>query len=202
DRPFEAILDLLCFPTCKGPLESPGADALSAATPSCGRFFPIVGGRPVLIDEQRSVFSLVEYLGSDAQARVEAPARRSLSERLGRLPSLSVNLSAVPCFEKMKRALLQASPAPVVLVVGGGLQGKGMRTLTEERAIRIITVDPSPGSAAVVLCDAHDLPFKDGSVDAVVAQAVLEHVADPVRCTEEIDRVLRPTGLVYSEFPF
>src|SRR5262249_19705623 len=135
-------------------------------------------------------------------AQVEAPPRRSLSERLGRLPSLSVNLSAVRCFEEMKRALLQASPSPVVLVVGGGLQGKGMRALTEERAIRIINVDPSPGSAARRLCDAHALPFKDGSVDAVVAQAVLEHVADPVRCTEEIDRVLRPTGLVYSEIPF
>jgi SAM-dependent methyltransferase len=55
---------------------------------------------------------------------------------------------------------------------------------------------------ADLLCDAHDLPFKNGSVDAVVVQTVLEHVADPYRCVAEIHRVLGPEGIVYSEIPF
>jgi len=49
---------------------------------------------------------------------------------------------------------------------------------------------------------AHDLPFADHSLDAVIAQAVLEHVADPWRCANEIHRVLKPGGLVYAETPF
>jgi SAM-dependent methyltransferase len=102
----------------------------------------------------------------------------------------------------MKEALLGRSAAPVVLVVGGGIMGKGMRTLAGVPAIRLINIDPSPGSEAVIFCDAHDVPFKDGTVDAVVTQAVLEHVADPVRCVEEIHRVLKPDGIVYSEIPF
>ena len=32
----------------------------------------------------------------------------------------------------------------------------------------------------------------DAGVDAVIAQAVLEHVLDPHRCVEEIHRVLKP----------
>jgi SAM-dependent methyltransferase len=102
----------------------------------------------------------------------------------------------------MKAALLTRSRAPVVLVVGGGIRGKGMSAFTSTDAIRLVNVDPSPSSQAVIFCDGHDLPFADGSVDGVITQAVLEHVADPVRCVEEIHRVLKPDGIVYSEIPF
>ena len=52
------------------------------------------------------------------------------------------------------------------------------------------------------LADAHQIPLADSSVDAVVVQAVLEHVLDPRRVVSEIERVLRPDGLVYAETPF
>ncbi|MBX9701278.1 MAG: class I SAM-dependent methyltransferase [Acetobacteraceae bacterium] len=52
------------------------------------------------------------------------------------------------------------------------------------------------------ICDAHDLPFPDGSFDLVVAVAVLEHVADPQRVVAEIWRVLKPGGKVYAATPF
>jgi SAM-dependent methyltransferase len=39
-------------------------------------------------------------------------------------------------------------------------------------------------------------------VDAVVIQAVLEHVLDPEAVVAEIHRVLRAEGLVYAETPF
>lgn len=38
------------------------------------------------------------------------------------------------------------------------------------------------------------LPFADASFDLVVANAVLEHIADPRACAAEIERVLRPGG--------
>jgi hypothetical protein len=40
------------------------------------------------------------------------------------------------------------------------------------------------------------------SVDAVVVQAVLEHVLEPPRVVAEIHRVLAEGGLVYAETPF
>ncbi|CAM9090498.1 unnamed protein product, partial [Chrysoparadoxa australica] len=38
------------------------------------------------------------------------------------------------------------------------------------------------------------LPFPDNSFDAVVSTLVLCSVADPVRCVNEVARVLRPSG--------
>jgi SAM-dependent methyltransferase len=163
----------------------------------------------VLIDEERSIFHHADYQSAAPSAPPpatgagqEASAKGGPRLWLSRIPSPSVNLSAVRCFERMKRLLLERTAAPVVLLVGGGIRGKGMDQLTGQPAIRLINVDPSPNSTASLFCDAHDLPFRDGSVDAVVAQAVLEHVADPWRCVEEIHRVLKPSGIVYAETPF
>ena len=42
-----------------------------------------------------------------------------------------MNLSAARCFEKMRTELLARNTAPLVLVVGGGIDsGKGMQALT------------------------------------------------------------------------
>ncbi len=46
------------------------------------------------------------------------------------------------------------------------------------------------------------LPFKDGSVELVVLQEVLEHVAKPRDMLAEIARVLRPGGHLYCQTPF
>ena len=45
-----------------------------------------------------------------------------------------------------------------------------------------------------VVGDAHNLDFKSGTFDAVVALEVLEHVADPVAVLKEIKRVLKKGG--------
>jgi len=201
---FRAIL---CCPACKGELMAEDGGVLRCGDVRCGKSFPVVAGRPVLIDEARSVFHHRDYQSArqGPASEITKPAEGTDGKArvwLSRIPSPSVNLSAVRCFGIMKRLLLERTAAPVVLLVGGGIRGKGMSALTGEPAIRLINVDPSPNSTASVFCDAHDLPFKDGSVDAVVAQAVLEHVADPWRCAEEIHRVLKPNGIVYAETPF
>ena len=46
------------------------------------------------------------------------------------------------------------------------------------------------------------LPFQDGSIDAVISIAVLEHVRDPFRCAAEIVRVLKPGGDLVCCVPF
>ncbi len=62
--------------------------------------------------------------------------------------------------------------------------------------------DVVPSTNIQYVCDGHDLPFESKTFDAVVLQAVLEHVIDPVRVVAEVRRVLRPCGLVYAETPF
>ncbi|MCK5535625.1 MAG: class I SAM-dependent methyltransferase [Bacteroidales bacterium] len=53
-----------------------------------------------------------------------------------------------------------------------------------------------------VVCDIENLPFKDNSVDIILNIAVLEHVPNPYKVIEEIYRVLKPNGIVYTAFPF
>lgn len=194
---LECVATRLRCPSCRGPLDAPVGTRVRCQAASCGGSFPIVGGRPVLIDEQRSIFSHDEY----KPTKVEA-AQKGFRAWLRRVPAPSVNLSAVRCFATMGKLLAARSTAPIVLIVGGGVAGRGMSDIAQVPGIRLINVDPSPGSTAVIYCDAHDLPFEDATFDAVIVQAVLEHVADPTRCVAEIYRVLKPDGLVYSETPF
>ncbi len=48
---------------------------------------------------------------------------------------------------------------------------------------------------------AEDLPFREGTFDAVVSFDVLEHCDDPRAAVGEIARVLRPNGRTWNVFP-
>ncbi len=50
------------------------------------------------------------------------------------------------------------------------------------------------GKAALALADADQLPFADGSFDAVVSVTLLQNMPDPAATVREVARVLRPGG--------
>jgi len=54
-----------------------------------------------------------------------------------------------------------------------------MKSLVDHPPIELVETDVAFGPRTAVICDAHRLPFENASFDGVVAQAVLEHVADP-----------------------
>jgi SAM-dependent methyltransferase len=117
-------------------------------------------------------------------------------------PRTTRNINARRNYTRFVDELLNASATPRVLVLGGSIVGEGMEPLVRRAEIELVETDVSFGPRTKVICDAHDIPFGDNSFDAVVAQAVLEHVMDPYRCVDEIHRVLKPDGLVYAETPF
>lgn len=53
-----------------------------------------------------------------------------------------------------------------------------------------------------IISNGKALPFKDNSLEIVVAQEVLEHVEDPFYAISEILRVLKPGGIFYCQVPF
>ena len=91
---------------------------------------------------------------------------------------------------------------PRVLIVGAGMIGDGSELLYEAADVDLIAFDIYRTEQVQFVADAHQIPLADGSVDGVWIQAVLEHVIVPEQVVDEMHRVLRDGGLVYSETPF
>lgn len=117
-------------------------------------------------------------------------------------PSRSLNLRSAQNLRKLANMLNSSHDRPRVLVVGGRKLGSGMNELLNTTGIEVVETDIQRGPRAQMLCDAHALPFPDGCFDAIVVQAVLEHVFDPVQCVNEMCRVLGKKGYIYAETPF
>lgn len=170
---------------------------------ACGTVYPVVDGRPVLLDEARSLFTREEFVAGrhDAPGGERRDARfRALLRRF--LPPISANFKAEKSYERLARLLEETEPQARVLIVGAGDGGTGASPLTSSPSFRLLRSDVFIGPQVDLVCDAHALPLEDGSFDAVVVQAVLEHLVDPAISVAEIHRVLKPRGLVFAETPF
>ena len=194
----EVVDDLRC-PVCRSRLRTVGDD-FHCADDACGQRFPSMDGVPILINEERSLFTINGFLNQEAT--FFKPTGRVRSWLSARTPTLSHNLAAKRVLKQMHLKLLERSDKPRVLVVGGGAVGAGMEVLLEDKAVEVVESDAAVRPHVRCICDGHDLPFADESFDGLVIQAVLEHVLDPARCVNEIHRVLKPQGLVYADTPF
>jgi SAM-dependent methyltransferase len=68
---------------------------------------------------------------------------------------------------------------------------------------RVIGLDIHPGRNVDLVGDAHGMSrfLRERSVDAVLSASVLEHLQAPWVLAAEINRILKPGGLVYHEVP-
>lgn len=195
----EGVEALLRCPKCGGHLERRG-ETYRCLVPTCAAWYPVVNGVPVLIDEESSVFTLEEFVQQRDTYFVSGTPLERLLARV--VPDISINPRSRRNYRRVARELLQRAATPRVLVLGGGILGENMGELLTVPALQLVETDVTLAPRTVLVCDAHAIPFADGAFDAVIVQAVLEHVADPYRCVEEIFRVLAPNGLVYAETPF
>lgn len=53
-----------------------------------------------------------------------------------------------------------------------------------------------------IVCSTLRLPFQDASFDAVISQAVFEHLPNPFFTASELHRIIKPGGLVYIDTAF
>lgn len=193
----QAMAEMLACPGCKSPVRSEGERMVCSAA-DCGAEFPIVQGRPVLIWEQRSLFDARRSEWDDALAR-----RKESRRRLRRLlPDLDGNLARERNYRRFLETLCAEKKRPRVLSIEVSRRCDGVAQLHACDAIELVTVNMTLQPHVAVLGDGHDLPFRNGSFDGVVAHAVVDHVVDPRRVMHEVHRVLRPNGLVYVEAPF
>lgn len=184
-----------CCPRCKSPL----ADSAQCTNPSCkyhAEPFPVVAGQPVLIDFDRSIVDRSDILARGGTSVIKRrPAARKL---VGWLEGGNASAERVAA-DMLGR--LRGRRAKV-LVIGGGTVGAGADALYRTSDIELVGIDIYASSNTKVVADGHDLPFRDGTFDAVWIQAVLEHVVEPQRVAAEIHRVLTTDGLVFADTPF
>jgi ubiquinone/menaquinone biosynthesis C-methylase UbiE len=137
------------------------------------------------------------------------------------MPEFMANLIDHPLRRKLQPPYETAvrhglEPGMTVLEVG---PGSGTYTMGAAQRVspegKLVTIDIEPKVIARVLrkaqregvenvearvADVYDLPFDDGTFDAVYMIAVIGEIPDPVRAMKEFYRVLLPSGkLVFSE---
>lgn len=195
----EWAVEILRCPICRSNLKFQGEE-MRCLSEKCMRVFPVVNGIPVLIDQNKSLCSIDDFV--NMRDTYFKRSRRGFIDTLFKLaPGIGVNVKAGKNYGRLVELLLEGSGNPKVLVLGGSILGKGIKVLFDY-PIKIVETDVSFGPRTMAIVDAHCIPFEDNSFDAVIMQAVLEHVADPHTCVREAHRVLKPEGLIYAETAF
>ncbi len=93
----------------------------------------------------------------------------------------------------VKRVIRELGSDAQILDLGSG---------THRRAPNVINLEIESTPMVDVVADGHSLPFADSVFDAVVSEAVLEHVSAPQQVVTEMYRVLKPGGYVCAAVPF
>jgi ubiquinone/menaquinone biosynthesis C-methylase UbiE len=100
----------------------------------------------------------------------------------------------------------------LILDIGGGLrvskkkgnrfdpQNSWLLPLIEKADYKIL--DPVSDYHPDIVGDIHNLPFDTESVDAIICNAVLEHVENPIQACNEMYRVLKKGGYAFWYVPF
>ena len=131
----------------------------------------------------------------------------NLNRRIGIHEKYSRNKQGFPSWIVSQYKL---EPGMTALELGCGT-GSMWRGATLPQGCRLTLTDLSPGmleearrntahlpGTDFAQVDAQDIPFPDGSFDAVIANMMLYHVPDISTALREIRRVLKPGGTLYA----
>jgi SAM-dependent methyltransferase len=197
----DKISESMICPECQSDLRFEKKNYICTSI-SCGMVYPIVKNIPILINNSNSVFKIEDFKNYEDTFFVSSKSSKIYNFLKFITPSISKNIMAGKNFDELGKLLLKKNKRPTVLIIGGSIDGEGIKELKKYSKIKILESDVSHGPNTQIIFDSHNIPFKNNTFDCVIVQAVLEHVLDPYMCVEEIHRVLNSTGLVYSEIPF
>mgnify|MGYP001170877336 FL=1 len=163
----------------------------------CNLFYNIRDGYPILIN-----FNLENVFIKEDEIKIEKKTlnKSKLKEKILNFfygTSQVTKNNVINFLDKLKKKNYKK-----VLIIGGATKGSGTDELWNNKEINIISIDILGTENINYIADAHYLPFKNETFDAVWIQAVLEHVMTPDIVVNEIFRVLKDGGIVYSEIPF
>ena len=106
-------------------------------------------------------------------------------------------------FQSLERELEPVLPYLKGAVLNAGCGGRDVTPLlVRNGAARVTNCDLDPKIPGAIRCDLSAIPLADASFDAVLCNAVLEHVQLPQRVVSELRRLTRPGGVLVLGVPF
>lgn len=92
--------------------------------------------------------------------------------------------------------------AEIIKNLGFGARILDLGSGVRRRARHVINLEIELMPNVDIVADGHSLPFKDETFDAVIIEAVLEHVKSPQKIISEAKRILRSSGYICVAVPF
>jgi SAM-dependent methyltransferase len=112
----------------------------------------------------------------------------------------------MPFLHGVARAVAETFDLPEPVLEVGSYQVAGQEAIADLRPLfrgkRYLGVDVRLGPGVDCVADVEALPYPDGSVGTVLALSTFEHVPRFWRGFEEVERVLRPDGVLLVACPF
>lgn len=181
----KAIESVYGCPKCHGSLSKTSS---AYTCPTDGSYRIDEGGRPFLIEKEIFIDNEKEH----------ETGVNWLKSFLKRWPKLYYSVWHLFCPVLM----LRHGPRMIVDFIPPEIPIIDLGSGPERLGARFLNVDVYPFPEVDIVADAEHLPFKDGTVGALVSESMLEHVPHPTYVTREIMRVLKPGGIVYVSAPF
>ncbi|MER2598973.1 MAG: class I SAM-dependent methyltransferase [Caldilineales bacterium] len=172
-------------PACHAPLQWPDAPARAECS-ACGRVYAVAQG---------AAWLHLDAAGAPVTPALPQPAPQTgaLRRAWSKAPQPNFAFKTAASRGRIPAFVQQQGPDAVILNLGSGRTDFGPR---------VVNLDIAPYAHVDIVAVGERLPVADTCLDAVITQGVLEHVPDLRATLAEIDRVLRPGGLVYHEAPF
>lgn len=123
----------ICCPACHADLLS-SHERLTCT--GCGKVYPVSNEIPILINEEKSVFSIADYTTSNSVATkiptgLKAAIIRGIWFVQRHSPDITLNVTARKNYAQLAGLLFEKNPNPKVLIIGGRTLGMGMEDLVK-----------------------------------------------------------------------
>lgn len=172
-------LKILRSPCCSKPLKSVNELRCN----KCGTLYHYKNNKPILIAKNQ--------LREDIKNLKSAKDSRFSFEENSFIKGLFPPPESLRIIDRKNSLIKSLSKNSIALDIG-----------SESKYQNVIAIDINPSMNPDIIADTTSLPFNDKTFDLIICQYVLEHVKDLKKAVSEVDRVLKPGGLVYIDMPF